>query len=172
MAAPSRRALLLQAANAVARREGAAALTLDAVAAEAGVSKGGLLYHFPTKEALILGLLEDALSRFDTAMEEMRRGTSTAGAYLAATAFGTDPDGDASLIPALAQRPELMEPLQQKYQRWTEKMLQEGLDPVEVWICRLVADGLWLSDTLRLTPPDPEIRAQIVQRLHRQLEKV
>ena len=44
------------------RRDGAAALTLDAVAAEAGVSKGGVLYHFGSKRALIDGLL-DALAR-------------------------------------------------------------------------------------------------------------
>jgi AcrR family transcriptional regulator len=39
MAAPSRRPLLLQAAHTIARRVGAEAVTLDAVAAEAGVSK-------------------------------------------------------------------------------------------------------------------------------------
>ncbi|MEJ5914334.1 TetR/AcrR family transcriptional regulator [Pseudokineococcus sp. 1T1Z-3] len=37
---------------------GPAAATLDAVSATAGVSKGGLLYHFPSKEALVRGLLE------------------------------------------------------------------------------------------------------------------
>ena len=46
MPRPSARARLLDAAVAVVRRDGAQALTLDAVAAEAGVSKGGLLYHF------------------------------------------------------------------------------------------------------------------------------
>jgi DNA-binding transcriptional regulator YbjK len=40
MARPSRRAALLDAAVAVIRRDGARSLTLDAVAAEAGVSKG------------------------------------------------------------------------------------------------------------------------------------
>jgi AcrR family transcriptional regulator len=40
---------ILEAAYTVAERSGAAALTLDAVAAEAKVSKGGLLYHFPSK---------------------------------------------------------------------------------------------------------------------------
>ena len=39
MASPSRRPLLLQAAHTIARRDGAEAVTLDAVAAEAGVSK-------------------------------------------------------------------------------------------------------------------------------------
>jgi AcrR family transcriptional regulator len=50
---------LLDAAVAVVRREGPRALTLDAVAAEAGVSKGGLLYHFATKDDLVDALIED-----------------------------------------------------------------------------------------------------------------
>jgi hypothetical protein len=58
-----------------------------------------------------------------------------------------------------------MEPLRERYQAWTAQLLQEGLDPVEVWIHRGVADGLWISDTLRLSPPDPDLRAQIVDRL-------
>ena len=36
---------------------GPGAATLDAVAAAAGVSKGGLLYHFASKDALAAGLL-------------------------------------------------------------------------------------------------------------------
>src|SRR5215216_5514144 len=58
MPRPSRRAELLDAAIAVIRRDGAQRLTLDAVAAEAGVSKGGVLYHFGSKRALIDGLLD------------------------------------------------------------------------------------------------------------------
>ncbi|MDO8275460.1 MAG: TetR/AcrR family transcriptional regulator, partial [Serpentinimonas sp.] len=40
---------LLEATNTVILRDGIAHLTLEAVAKEAGVSKGGLLYHFPSK---------------------------------------------------------------------------------------------------------------------------
>jgi Transcriptional regulator len=32
-------------------------MTLEAVAARANVSKGGLLYHFPSKDALVLGMV-------------------------------------------------------------------------------------------------------------------
>ena len=35
------------------KEEGVVKLTLEAVAQRAGVSKGGLLYHYPSKEALI-----------------------------------------------------------------------------------------------------------------------
>ena len=58
MSRPSARERLLDAAVAVVRRDGAQALTLDAVAAEAGVSKGGLLYHFRSKRDLLDALVE------------------------------------------------------------------------------------------------------------------
>ena len=48
---------LLDAAETVVARQGFANLTLDAVAAEAGISKGGLLHHFPSKDRLVEGLV-------------------------------------------------------------------------------------------------------------------
>jgi len=42
-----------------------ARLTLDAVAREAGLSKGGLLYHFPSKNALIAGMTATLLEDFE-----------------------------------------------------------------------------------------------------------
>ena len=49
---------ILQAAASVVDESGAAHLTLEAVAEAAGLSKGGLLYHFPNKRALLSGMLE------------------------------------------------------------------------------------------------------------------
>jgi len=49
---------ILQAAGQLVLAEGPSALTLEAAAKAAGISKGGLLYHFPSKEALILGMIE------------------------------------------------------------------------------------------------------------------
>src|SRR5262249_25783308 len=60
---------LLAAAAGVVRREGARGLTLDAVAREAGVSKGGLLYHFPTKRELVRGLVADWMDGFEAEVE-------------------------------------------------------------------------------------------------------
>ncbi len=37
---------------------------------EAGVSKGGVLYHFRTKEALTEAMIERFIDRFDTAVDE------------------------------------------------------------------------------------------------------
>ena len=49
--------IILDAANAVLRQGGARSLTIDAVAAAAGLSKGGVLHHYASKDALILALV-------------------------------------------------------------------------------------------------------------------
>jgi AcrR family transcriptional regulator len=54
--AASRR-LLLENARAVALRDGIDGFTLEAVARECGFTKQGLLYHFPSKDALVFELV-------------------------------------------------------------------------------------------------------------------
>src|SRR5690242_13963165 len=57
-----RAGVILDAAGAVLRRGGARALTIDAVAAQAGLSKGGVLHHYASKDALILALVARKLA--------------------------------------------------------------------------------------------------------------
>src|SRR3712207_3868484 len=64
------RETLLHAATQVILDRGVEALTLDAVAHQAGVSKGGLLYHFPNKNALVVGLGEQLIQEFEAALQE------------------------------------------------------------------------------------------------------
>ncbi len=59
------RGALLDAAERVVLRAGAGQLTMDAVAAEAGVSKGGVLYAFPSKDALIDAMFTRVFAAFD-----------------------------------------------------------------------------------------------------------
>ena len=70
------------------RRGGPQALTLDAVAAEAGVSKGGLLYHFASKPALLEALFDRWLTAFETAIEA--RATGEPGGFTRAYVAGSD----------------------------------------------------------------------------------
>lgn len=72
MALPPRstRERILRAADAIATESGAATVSLDAVAARAGISKGGLLYHFPTKAALLRALVEDYLERIEALLDD------------------------------------------------------------------------------------------------------
>ena len=63
---------LLFSAKRVVARDGVMKLTLDAVAQEAGVSKGGVLYHFPTKNALVAAMMEDDITQWHKAMNRYR----------------------------------------------------------------------------------------------------
>ena len=59
------------------------ALTLDAVAAQAGVSKGGLLYHFRSKRELLDAMLDGFLEEFDREIAEAaEEGGSFAHGYV------------------------------------------------------------------------------------------
>lgn len=69
------RGALLDAAERVALREGAGQLTMDAVAAEAGVSKGGVLYAFPSKDALIDAMFTRVFAAFDAIADAVVAGS-------------------------------------------------------------------------------------------------
>jgi AcrR family transcriptional regulator len=108
---------ILDAAGAVLRRGGGRALTIDAVAAQAGLSKGGVLHHYASKDALILALVARKL-------EELRAGISAceaeagpqpgpAGLGLAMVAhlreaYCEDDDFSRALLIAAAENPEAL----------------------------------------------------------------
>jgi len=102
--APETRELVFEACSRILRREGLANLTLESVADEVGLSKGGLLYHFPNKESLVEALFEYHNQKFDTRLKVLAEEEGDdAGAWLRAYAKAsieqiTDP-GNAGQIP-------------------------------------------------------------------------
>ncbi len=77
---------ILAAARAVLARDGIAAVTLEAVAREAGMSKTGLYYYFSSKEALVFELIFGALrlhaERVQAAVETTDTGPAALGAVI------------------------------------------------------------------------------------------
>jgi AcrR family transcriptional regulator len=165
MARASRRAELLDAAVTVIRRDGAQRLTLDAVAAEAGVSKGGVLYHFGSKRALIDGLLERWLDDFEGRL----RGEDFAAAYIRACDLAAAaPDATATefgLLAAIVHEPEVLEAARERYASWMDRMTEGGMNTTDAWLVRLAADGLWYSDLLGIAPPRGDDRRRVMERL-------
>jgi AcrR family transcriptional regulator len=166
---------LLDAASAVLLREGAHALTLEAVAAEAGVSKGGLLYHFKSKSQLLDALVE----RWDVTVEQEIEARSDGRpgawlrAYLETSAHLTEEERrvEIGLLAALAAEPERLGPVRERYARWQERAVADGVDPVDATLVRLAADGLWIADLLGFAPPAPALRARLVERLRELTEQ-
>jgi AcrR family transcriptional regulator len=64
---PLARDRVLAAARQIVERDGAGALTFDELVRESGLTRGGITYHFPTKEDLLRGLLEADFQQWDDA---------------------------------------------------------------------------------------------------------
>src|SRR5918995_4669163 len=68
----SSREKILDAAAELVSEIGSGRLTLEAVAERAGLSKGGLLYNFPTKEALLQGMVQRLVDQVSVEREVLR----------------------------------------------------------------------------------------------------
>src|SRR4029079_17183451 len=82
------------AAETVIARQGIGSLTLDAVAAEAHVSKGGLLHPFATKDRLVEALVrrcaDDWRARYTAAYDETPAGPGRMARALVGMCLGDD----------------------------------------------------------------------------------
>ncbi len=132
-AATDTRRRLLDAATAVVRRDGARALTLDAAAAEAGVSKGGLLYHFKTKRELLEGMLDGWLEEFDAEIEAAREGRPFAHGYVKASDMSAwaaaERATEFGLLAAMVEEPGTLERVRARYAAWQEQLVREAARP-------------------------------------------
>ncbi|MFN7552153.1 MAG: TetR/AcrR family transcriptional regulator [Pseudomonadota bacterium] len=150
---PRARATILAAASRVVRDRGAAALTFEEVVAASGVTRGGITYHFPTKDHLLRALVERD-------REDWER---TLAAHRAACACGPEPDlvayirsstqDDADhrrfvsgMLGAVAHDPGLLASCRDFYRaqvgacRWTDAELRHLM-------LRMAADGLFWMET-------------------------
>ena len=119
MKSETTRARIRVAAAKVIERDGAGRLTLEKMASEAGVSKGGLLYHYPSKDALLQGLLEHLLENRAGLIEGLSSAADLTNTALLNSLIDADFDLPKEerimaqgLIAASAENPELIAPAQ------------------------------------------------------------
>ncbi|KJF19854.1 TetR/AcrR family transcriptional regulator [Rhodococcus sp. ACPA4] len=151
---------------------GVAQVTLEAVAAQAGVSKGGLLYHFPSKEALLAAMVRRLGERSDQQLADAVAGGTSASEFYLQIPEATEHEELSlfrSIIAALrtvdGQHDEIQKAVTDVMRSWDQGLQAEISDPVQAEIIRLVGDGLYLAAMLGLPQPDPELHRQVVERL-------
>lgn len=166
------RELIVAAAAKVVLTQGASRMTLEAVAKEAGVSKGGLLYHFPSKDALIEGMIKQMIEglteRIRVEYEQDDFGTNQGRWLRALTRVNfqsEDLDLSAGLTAAVLLQPELLDANRRAYETRQTLIEQDGVDIVWANIIRLVGDGIWFSELLGFAPPKEPLKSQILERL-------
>jgi AcrR family transcriptional regulator len=167
---------LLDAADTVVARQGIANLTLDAVAAEAQVSKGGLLHHFPTKDRLIEALVRRCAdgwqARYVAELEVTPDGPGRMARALIAMCLADDElwteqlrRSSSAVFAALAQNPALIEPMRVVYADMHRRIAADDLPPGVGEVVVATLDGLWLNWVLGLVPIDAAMKARLQQAL-------
>jgi AcrR family transcriptional regulator len=167
----------MDAAERIIVRDGVLHLTLDAVAAEAGMSKGGLLYHFPNKDALIQAMVEHLVEEANAAIERyIAEDEEPKGRYTRAILAINFPEASSreerhkrvagALLAAVFTNTRFLDPVRAVYAQCAERLLRDGIDPVRAHVIQLAADGLWMTDMIGLPGPDPVRRGQVIEKLY------
>ena len=175
---PSARDRVLDAYETLLIEAGPASATLDAVAASAQVSKGGLLYHFASKDALVAGLLARLRERSAADAEAIRAAPGGGTAYYLRTSApgGGIPGGlTRTYLAALrvadgTRDPSAVRDAMAAVDADALGALRDELgDPVLAWLVQLVGDGLYLRTLIGTPLPEGLDVTDLLERLRPQL---
>ncbi len=167
------RAQVLAAAKQVLVEEGAGALTFDSVLARTDLSKGGIQYHFRTKQALLDGLFNHLMQEFFASLHEALAAEPSGPdqrirVYISVVSRAAESAVDAREAMVLL----MIDP---KYQTTHTELLDDFCRPDEVpadlsLTCRFAVEGLWQAQVLR-REPQPEVVASVRSYLFKILDK-
>ncbi|MEU8895182.1 TetR/AcrR family transcriptional regulator [Nocardia sp. NPDC048505] len=170
---------ILDALETLLLEKGMSQVTLESVAAAAGVSKGGLLYHFKSKDALLAGLIRRLGERSDQQLDNaVAQGRSVAEWYLQAPQPDNADDAleiavQRSMLAAMrtldgpqgADADEVDRAMDEVMAKWQRGLDTEITDPIQAQIVSLVGDGVYLRALLGLPQVPPELYRRVVARL-------
>lgn len=168
---PKARSQILEAAERIVKERGAANLTFEELVQESGISRGGITYHFATKDDLLRALIERDLAQGMAAEQAVRTSLDNQpGADLIAIIrTWSQPDSDrrrfvAGMLSAVAHDPGLLDPIRAHHRQecdgktWCAQEVRRG-------ILRLAAEGLFWSEFFGCSEIPPEQRQRVVAEL-------
>ncbi len=172
----------LDAAEAMVRARGVSGLTLEAAAREAGVSKGGLLYHFASKEALLAAMLnrlaDFVAEDFVLAMERLPPGPGRAARAMLAWGLEVS-EAEANercdraaavFLAAFHHDPALLDPIRAVVAGLRDAVAADGLPPGHGMAIMAAMDGLFMARIFGMYELAPEERQAMHAALSRLLE--
>jgi len=167
------RKAVLEAALAIIARDGPGRLTLDAIARESGISKGGLVHQFRSKEAVLKALLERQTKHYEEFARNYlaQSGSALSEPELAAQIAtwreaATEPRSFAfTILGAMAEDPGLLSGARETDARKIDGIKAEAADPELATLRWAAARGLALTTLLGICPLSARERARLFDRL-------
>lgn len=167
------RAAALKAAITIIARDGPGRLTLDAIARESGLSKGGVMHQFRTKEAVVKALLDQQMVHFEAFSSRYlakARETSANPELLTQLATvreaASAPDSIAlALVAAMVENPGLMALPREREMKRLAAIKAEAADPELALLRWAAARGLLLSSLFGMSPLGKEEHQRLFARL-------
>ncbi len=180
---------IFRAAMQLAARDGLMTVTLEKVAEESGLSKGGVMHHFPSKEALLSGVIMHFTDQVEREMTRLvaEDPNPTYRWVRAMLRMMTSYDGDnssdlpsrktleqfmLSVLAATIHNPEVVKPVQAIGQRLRGRLTsvpEEGIEQLMMW---LAMDGLFLWQFVGLVSSDDPLIDQVHANLLGKLEEL
>ncbi|MEM8817813.1 MAG: TetR/AcrR family transcriptional regulator [Pseudomonadota bacterium] len=161
----------MDASRHIVSERGAGALTYDEIAHVSGVTRGGITYHFPTKESLLRALVEQDLEQWQSIEEELcpTQCSAETAELLGFLRAHTHEDPErrrfvTGMLSAVMHDPPILDPVRAhenerlKDVEWTDRNLDREL-------LRMAAMGLFWSDAFGCPQMDKELRRMLVARL-------
>jgi AcrR family transcriptional regulator len=164
---------ILQAAEEIVAKRGPAHLTLETAAAQAKVSKGGLFYHFRSKEALLEAMIRRAMELLESEHTKVAESlTGERNGKLKANIIGTlrHLEGQrpvlTAVVAAIASDPKLVDPVRESFRNDFQALCGElNLRMEDVAILFLASQGLLLMELLNLSFLTPSQIRKVTQRM-------
>ncbi len=173
MRSNNKRSDILQAALQVVEESGANHLTIEAVADRAGFSKGGVLYHFKSKKALLRGMLDNLIDNNIQRVESRRDSSNALEAMLHEENQMTAVERRASLalVAAAAEAPELLEPARDYIKQVLQQISAESKDPDMALILFLANEGLRFLNIFELNPMNTHEAKEVSKKLRQKAKE-
>lgn len=146
---------------------GPSAVTVQAVADAAGVTKGGFMHHFPTKNALLNACFEELLDSIDRELDDLIAAEAEPiGAFTRAyVQVVLDMDWESKDSPHAALSIFMLtDPsLRALWSRWFNARVERHRSTdaaTHLAIIRLATDGIWLAELANTDLPDRAVLRQ------------
>ncbi len=176
MARKSSKAAILDAAERVVVRQGLKSATIEAVAAEAGVSKGGLFYHFASKQDMLEQLVDRHVEKYRELREKLiselpdSKSRKLKASLLASFIDPIKHEENLPNVLALLDDVTLREKIYLLKKGLLQELSRDTDKPERVALAMMAADGLWMSGMYGAPLFTEEFRKKVVDELMRMID--